>query len=261
MVSFKERSSQSELMDAPDIPEKLLHKNLGELDILNRYLGGHAISIEGIKRLMTDRQKVYHIVDLGCGSGDVLKYIARWTRKNGYQVKLTGVDKSPDAIQYLVQNSLDYPEITGVVRDYRDYLCKDPKIDIVHCSLFCHHLNNLELLVLFRYLKLYACEGFVINDLQRSPIAYYSVWFLTRLLNGTALSKHDGPVSVLRAFTRNELEKLFNDAELKDISIQWRWAFRYLVVVKTGQPQSPERTADTSPGQTTKECRPGLESE
>ena len=233
MVSFKGRSGRSELMDSPNIPEKLLHKNLWELDILNRYLGGHSISLEGIKRLMVDRNKVYHIVDLGCGSGDVLKYIATWARSNQYRVKLTGVDKNSDAIQYLANACSEYPEINGLVSDYKDYLETDPKIDIVHCSLFCHHLNNQELLELFRHLKSYTRDGFVLNDLQRSSIAYYSVWFLTRLLNGTVLSKHDGPISVLRAFTRDELEKLLHQADLKEISIQWRWAFRYLVVVKT----------------------------
>lgn len=235
MVSFKTRSGQPEMMDAPDIPIQLLHKNLGELDILNRYLGGHSISIDGIKRLMTDRQKIYHIVDLGCGSGDVLKYIARWARSNKFQVKLTGIDRNPDAIKYLVKNCSGYPEITGVASDYKDFLETGPKIDIVHCALFCHHLNNNELLELFRYSKKYISDGFVINDLQRSSIAYYSVWFLTRLLRGSALSQHDGPVSVLRAFTRTELTILLQTAGLKEISIQWRWAFRYLVVAKTAQ--------------------------
>lgn len=235
MVSFKTRSGQPEMMDDPDIPIKLLHKNLGELDILNRYLGGHYISISGIKQLMTDRQKIYHIVDLGCGSGDVLKYIARWARTKKFQVKLTGIDRNPDAIKYLNKNCSEYPGISGIASDYKDFLKTEPKIDIVHCSLFCHHLNDSELLELFSYLKIYARDGFVINDLQRSSIAYYSVWFLTRLLRGSTLSKHDGPVSVLSAFTRTELTILLQTAGLKEISIQWRWAFRYLVVVKIAQ--------------------------
>lgn len=233
MISFKERSGQTELIDSPDIPGKLFHKNLGELDILNRYLGGHSISLEGIKQLIVDRQKVYHIVDLGCGSGDVLKYIARWARSNQFKVKLTGVDKNSDAIKYLINACSDYPEINGLVSDYKDYLKTDPKIDIVHCSLFCHHFDNHELLELFGYLKSYSRYGFVINDLQRSSIAYYSVWLLTRLLNGTVLSKHDGPISVLRAFTKDDLEKLLHKADLNEFAIKWCWAFRYLVVVKT----------------------------
>ena len=233
MASFKHRSEQSELMDVPDIPALLLHKNLGELDTMNRNTGGHAISMEGIKRLMTDRQKVYHIVDLGCGSGDVLRYIARWARKYQFKVRLTGVDINPDAIKYLEDHSSGYPEITGIAGDYKNYLQTCSDVDVVHCSLFCHHLNDNELHDLFMSLKINASEGFVINDLHRNPVAYYGVWLITRMLNGSDLAKHDGPVSVIRAFKRRELEKLLHHAGLKEFSIYWKWAFRYLVVVKT----------------------------
>lgn len=223
----------SELMDSPGLPVELLHKNLTELDIMNRYLGGHTISLEGIKSLMSDKDKKYHIVDLGCGSGDVLRFVARWARKNQYSVKLTGVDLNDDAIKYLVVQSAEYPEITGIAANYEDYLAIGNDIDIIHCGLFCHHLNDKKLVQLFRYLKTSSTRGIVINDLQRNPLAYYLVWLLTRLLNGTALSKHDGPVSVLRGFKRNEMESLIQQAGLEEYTIQWRWIFRYLVVIRT----------------------------
>lgn len=221
-------------MDTPGIPTSLLQHNLGELDILNRYFGGHSISLEGIRKLMTDHKKTYHIADLGCGSGDVLKYIARWARSNSFKVELTGVDINPDAIAYLEEKCLAYPEIKGVVSSYKDYLPVVPDLDIVHCSLFCHHLNEDELLEFFRHLKNSSC-GFVINDLQRSPIAYWGAWLMPRLLNGTYLSKHDGPVSVQKAFTRNELLQLLHAAGVKDVAVKWRWPFRYLVTAKTAR--------------------------
>ena len=233
MVSFKKRSSQHELMDEPGVPSWLLHKNLRELDIFNRFTSSYSISIKGIERLMTDKQKEYHIVDLGCGSGDVMKYIANWARSNSYKVKLTGVDINPDAIDYLKINCKDFPEINGVVSHYKDYLALPHQIDIVHSSLFCHHLSDTSLIELFRYLKSYT-SGFVINDLQRSPIAYYGAWLITHILNGSILSKHDGPVSVLRAFKRSELLKLLEEAGIENITMQWQWAFRYLVIGKTG---------------------------
>ncbi len=233
MISFKTRSTQSELMDDPNISDTLLYKNLKELDLLNRYLGGYSNSIEGIKQLVTDKQKVYRIVDLGCGSGDVLKFIARWARLNNFQVLLTGVDKNKNAVKYLTEQSSEYPEINGVVSDYKEYFEKTPNIDIVHCSLFCHHLNDDEVLELFIYFRIYAAKGFVVNDLQRSKVAYYCVWLFTRILNGSTLSKHDGPVSVLRAFTHHELMMMLGDASIEKFSIHWRWAFRYLVVAKT----------------------------
>jgi SAM-dependent methyltransferase len=143
---FKQRSSESELLDAPDIPKDLLFENLRELDFINRALGGHAISLKGIKKLVTDKTKIYHIVDLGCGSGDTLQGIDDWAIAEGFKVRLTGVDMNPDVIDYLKDYCKDYPEISGIVSDYRDYLKTDIPIDIVHSSLFCHHLNDEELI-------------------------------------------------------------------------------------------------------------------
>jgi SAM-dependent methyltransferase len=230
---FTYRSDEKELLDKSNINRGLLNKNLRELDMLNRTTGGHAVSLKGIKQLITDHDKVYHVVDLGCGSGDALKAIADWARLNNYQVKLTGVDWNADAIDYLKIHCVNYPEISGITADYQDYLNRNESIDIVHCSLFCHHLNDDELLRLFIYFRKHVKTGFIINDLKRHWLAYYSAWIFTRLLNGTELAKNDGPVSVLRGFKSGELIYLLNKANIVDYSIQEEWAFRYLIISKT----------------------------
>ena len=73
---FKFRSDEKELLDETNIPKDLLFRNLRELDILNRITGGHSISLQGIKQLITDHAKIYQVVDLGCGSGDSMRAIA-----------------------------------------------------------------------------------------------------------------------------------------------------------------------------------------
>jgi 2-polyprenyl-3-methyl-5-hydroxy-6-metoxy-1,4-benzoquinol methylase len=230
---FKDRSDKAEMMDAADIPTALLHQNLHELDLLNRTLGGHAITLSGIKKLVTDKSKTYHIVDLGCGSGDTLKHIAVWARTNDYNVRLSGIDINPDAINYQVKHCIDYPEITGVVSDWQDYLKQDNTIDIIHCALFCHHLDDHELAELFSLIQHHTFTGFVINDLRRSWFAYYCVFILTRLLRGSALSRNDGPLSVLRGFTSSELISVIEKANIKHYTIERKWAFRFLIVGNT----------------------------
>jgi len=230
---FTYRSDAKEMLDEADILSALLHKNLRELDILNRTTGGHAISLKGIKHLVTDHDKLYHVVDLGCGSGDSLKAIAEWARKYNFNVRLTGVDMNADVIDYLEKHCSDYPEIKGVTADYQDYLNANKSIDIVHCSLFCHHLKDDELSRLFHYFRQHVKSGFIINDLHRHWLAYYSAWFFTRLLNGTVLAKNDGPVSVLRGFKSGELAWLLNKAKIMDYFIQKKWLFRFLIVGKT----------------------------
>ena len=229
-TKFDFRSNKKELLDETNIQQDLLFKNLRELDILNRTSGGHAISIKGLKLLVTDHTKIYHIVDLGCGSGDSLRSIADWARKNTFNVKLTGVDMNANVIEYLGKQCIKYPEINGITSDYQKYLDQNTSIDIVHCSLFCHHLNETELIRLFTYFSENVTIGFIINDLQRTRMAYYSAWFFTRLLNGSTLAKNDGPVSVLRAFKVSELKLLLEKANIKNYNIQKNRLFRFLVV-------------------------------
>lgn len=228
---FDKRSSQDELLDSPDVPVELLIQNLQELDFLNRTTGGHAISLEGLKTLINDKNRIYHIVDLGCGSGDWLRYIADWACKNSVQVRLTGVDKNRNAIQYLKSKSAGYPEIEGLTADYSEILGKVP-VDVIHCSLFCHHLNDKELVELLGKMNAVAAAGFVINDLQRNPMAYYGAKAFTQLFGGSPLSKHDGPVSVLRGFKKKELELLFMQAGVDNYRIVSRPFFRFLIVGK-----------------------------
>jgi SAM-dependent methyltransferase len=230
---FTYRSHEKELLDESNVLRGLLFKNLRELDILNRTTGGQTISLKGIKQLITDRHKIHHVVDLGCGSGDVLKVIADWARLNNFSVRLTGVDRNANAIVYLKNNCVNYPEIIGITSDYQDYLDRNEFIDIVHCSLFCHHLKDDELLRLFIYFRQQVKSGFIINDLHRHWLAYYSAWLFTRLLNGTVLAKNDGPVSVLRGFKSSELIYLLNKANIRNYSIQKEGLFRYLIISKT----------------------------
>ena len=228
---FKQRSTQSEILDSPGIPEPLLIRNLREMDFLNHTTGGFSISLEGIKMLLNDKKdRTFHIADLGCGSGGSLKYLARWARKNGIRAKFSGIDKNQMAINYLKKKCAGFPEIKGYALEYTDYLKQKTPVDIIHCSLFCHHLPDEELVQLIQKMKSVARVGFVINDLQRNRRAYYSALIMTYLLGGTKLAKHDGPVSVLRGFKKNELDLFMKKGGVKNYIIYRRRGFRFLVV-------------------------------
>lgn len=229
---FKKRSLQEEMLDSPNVSTRLLVQNLRELDFLNRHFGGHAVSLSGLKQLVKDKNRIYRIADLGCGSGDWLRYTARWARKNNYKMELTGVDRNADAIRYLVRKSSNFPEIKGFTGSYQEYL-QSETADIYHCGLFCHHLDDDELPALIRTMKTKASVGFVINDLQRSPAAYYGAKAFTSVFRGSPLSRHDGPVSVLRGFRKKEIEDLLRNVGVSDYRISGRPFFRFLVVARS----------------------------
>jgi hypothetical protein len=107
------------------------------------------------------------------------------------------------------------------------------RYDIITASLFCHHFTDEALMRLFRQWHEQARLAVLINDLQRHWFAYYGIKSLTTLLSRSELIKHDGPLSVLRAFRRQELERLLAQAGIERYELRWRWAFRYQLIIWT----------------------------
>jgi hypothetical protein len=44
--------------------------------------------------------------------------------------------------------------------------------------------------------------------------------------------KYDAPLSVMRAFRKDELEEIMRGAGIENYSLRWMWAFRWQVVIK-----------------------------
>lgn len=227
------RSHDKELLDRQDIPFEDIRVNMQELDLINTYLGGHKISIDGLKILIKGIAKRGHqrpisIAELGCGGGDNLLSIQNWCRKHDIAVQLSGIDINPACIEFAKSNAKTQ-EITFICLDYRKVRFEQTP-DILFSSLFCHHFTEDELILMFRWMEKNSLVGYFINDLQRNIIAYHSIRWLTRLFSRSYLVKNDAPLSVKRGFHRSELEKLFRDAAISDVTIKWKWAFRWLVI-------------------------------
>ena len=232
MPDFSSRSYQEELMDDLNAPTDELHLNLDEIIQINKITGGPAVSIQGVKRLLESTSKnEIHFVDIGCGGGDMLAYLAKQTPRSGVKFKLTGVDFQPKAIDFAKKK---YPwladRVNWIVADYKELLQSGFKADVFHAALFCHHFTDEELVSFFSSLKEASELGFIINDLHRHPLAYYGVKAINTVASKSRFTKHDAPLSVLRAFKKSELQDLLSQAGVERYSMTWKWAFRYLVV-------------------------------
>src|ERR1700749_2469533 len=101
---LKQRSYVRELLDADDIPKEDLFQNLKELDTVNTLLGGYNITFSALKKVI-QAGKTYTLVDIGCGGGDTLKHIDKWTQKNKQSIHLVGVDIKPVCREYATTDS------------------------------------------------------------------------------------------------------------------------------------------------------------
>ncbi len=228
-MDFSVRSLRLELLDAPNIPAADIQRNLYELEIINRRLGGHAITRDGFFSLLKNKKSI-HVCEIGCGGGDNLKAIEKKLTGKEITSSFTGIDINPDCIG--VAEGLKWESnIHFLVSDYKEVEFTI-KPDIIFCSLFCHHFKEAELVEMFRWMYNNTQDGFFINDLHRHSIAFHSIRLLTFLFSRSYLVKHDAPLSVLRGFKKKELEDLMRKAGIQHYTIQWKWAFRWLIIVR-----------------------------
>ena len=210
-----------------------LRQNLDELETINTWLGGYQPVLDALRRLrprLATGQPL-RLADLGSGGGDTLRHIARWARQKTISVQLTGIDANPFMLEYATAKSQQYPEIS-----YRQFDIFSPEFqkqpyDILTCSLFCHHFTDEALVTLLRQWQAQAQVAVIINDLHRHWLAYHSIKWLTRLLGGSYLVRHDAPMRVARAFRRADWVALLVRAGITAYELRWRWAFRWQLVL------------------------------
>ena len=232
LVDTSHRSSEMEIMDDFTMEGVLFRDTLDKLEIINRFLGGNSVTINGLKKLLKNqpKNKTITIVDLGCGNGDILRDISKFGRKNNYSFKLIGIDANLAATEYAKELSKEYSELSFKTMDILSEDFKKQSYDVVLCTLFLHHFKNEELISFLKTTTDKATIGVVVNDLHRHKLAYY-LFKLIGFFIKNKMVRQDGLTSVLRAFKREDLENIAKEMKVH-FSIQWKWAFRYLWILK-----------------------------
>lgn len=228
---MKHRSNEPELMDDLNLATDELRQNLEELEVVNRWLGGYSPVLDALEKNWNKAKKIT-IADIGSGGGDTLRVIAAWAKRKKLDFEGVGIDANSFMIDFSREKSTQFSEITFEKIDIFDEKFKEKNFDFVICSLFCHHFSDDDLVKMFKQLNQQANICLIINDLHRNWLAYYGIYILTRVLNGSRLVKNDAPLSVKRAFRYNDLKNIAIKANILNYKIRWRWAFRWQMIMK-----------------------------
>lgn len=240
-MDLRQRSYQKELLDRNDIPFSDIERNMQELNTINAHLGGHSVTISGLKKTLLSHNSRHVlqetlICEIGCGGGNNLKAIAHWCRKKNINASFIGIDINADCIRVATEACKGLTA-EFIHADFRHAgFSRLPHV--IFSSLFCHHFSNAELVQMLQWMRKNSTLGFFINDLHRHALAYHSIKWLARLFSKSYLVKHDAPLSVARGFSRKEWLVLLKNAGISNFSIHWKWAFRWLIVAINNQ-QSP----------------------
>jgi len=209
-------------MDDFSIQDERIGEALSELKIINKYLGGISTTKSALKYFAESGKVKLKILDIGSGSSDNL--IAA---KNRYpELQILSLDKN---LSVLSNSKNLFKKINA---DAFSLPFKNNSCDIIHSALFLHHFTEEQIQILLKEFLRIARKGIIINDLQRSRFALLGIKILTVLFSKSEMVKNDGPLSVKRGFTRQEILKLLADVGVTNYVIKKKWAFRWMIVVK-----------------------------
>ncbi|MFL3660283.1 MAG: methyltransferase domain-containing protein [Polaribacter sp.] len=231
-ISTKKRTDKEELMDDFSIGGDLLIDTLDKLENINRWLGGNAMTVKSLKKVLKNHPKEQEltIADIGCGHGDILRDVAKFGRKNGYKMKLIGMDANPTAIAYANKLSTEFSELSFITEDIFSKEFKERTFDVVLATLFLHHFKEDPLVSFLENTLKQTKIAIVVNDLHRHTLAYYLFMLLSIFIKNKMIIE-DGLTSVLRGFKRKDLVKISQRIQVKS-QISWKWAFRFQWIIQ-----------------------------
>jgi ubiquinone/menaquinone biosynthesis C-methylase UbiE len=227
-------TTRTEYLDRPGLAGPELAQSLRDIARLNRLGPTRSLLIcaapffERFARLGDPGP--LRVLDLGTGGADIPVALVNWARGRRYAVRVLGLDVGPNVLACAAAATRGHPDIRLVAADALHPPVRAKSVDLALCSLTLHHLSEESVVALFRVMADVSRLGFVVSDLYRSRLAYAAAWVATRAISRNRLTRHDGPLSARRAYTKQELEQLARAAGVPEI--RWRRvpAFRVIGV-------------------------------
>ncbi len=223
-----------EMMDDPDAAPELLEQALRELPAINRRLGGYSSTMRVLNSVAVTHPAKLRILDVGTGIGDYPMQFVRWGTRRKIEVSVVAVDLSERIIRYARKQAKKWEanisdRVTFLEADARSLPFESGSFDLATAALFFHHLSKEEGVTVLREMSRVARTGIIVNDIHRTPLAYHGIRAFTSVFGFSTMVRHDGPLSVRRAFKRSELVQIASEAGLVEYSVRWHWAFRWIL--------------------------------
>jgi SAM-dependent methyltransferase len=218
-----------EHMDAPGVDPDLLESALRHVSQVNRWLGARRALVRHLPwGLPPGRSRV---LDVGTGSADLPQAIARWARRGGRPIEIMAVDRHAATLEVARRRTRAWPEVLPVRADGLELPFRDGSFHLALLSMTLHHMDGPALVDILAELGRVARGGRVlVGELERAVPHYLGARILAATVwRGNPVTRHDGPLSVLRAFTPAELRELAERAGLRALAVR-RHPFYRLVL-------------------------------
>ena len=227
---FRHRSHELEHLDKGDYTPEEYEGCIVELQRVNQWLGD-ASALRHTLLCEIERSDIrsFSVLDVGAGSGELLRVGAQWARRNNRRAQLVGLELNARSATAIFEESRKFSEIAAVRGDALQLPFADDAFDYATCSLFTHHFRDEQVVAILRELSRVARRRIFVIDLHRHPIAYYFYTTLGQLFLYNRLIREDGALSILRSFKPNELLELAHRAGLEGAKVERHFPYRLVL--------------------------------
>lgn len=230
-AALNNRDRQPEVMDQPGLDPKEHAKalmGLRRINAISRCSAGLFRPIEALA--ITQPAKPLRVLELACGGGDTAIDLALMAKRKGLALDIHACDLNPEAVAIAQTNAVRRQAALTVFT--ADALAKPTdhnSFDVVYCTLFAHHLDELDVVRLLEVMALRSRKLVLVDDLIRSRLGFALAWIGTRLLSRSWVVHTDGLLSVRAALQPDEMKSIAMQAGLNDAQIKRSWPERYLL--------------------------------
>ena len=229
------RREAREFLDTPGQDPHELSQLLLDIRRANHRYGGRRLVLRYLEALLPQiSRRPIALLDVATGGADIPAAVVAWAEAHAIQVRVVGIDLSPEILTIARDAIAPSRAITLVRADALRLPFADGAFDVVICGLALHHFTLPNGAAVLREIDRVAREAFVVHDIVRSWPAYAGAWLDTRLFARSRLARHDGPVSVLRSFTLPELHRMVRLAAIPRVELHTLPMFRVALVRRPG---------------------------
>jgi len=239
---FKQRSYELEHLDKGDYTSEEYEGCIVELQLVNQWLGdARALRRTLLREIEGSNLQSFSVLDVGAGSGELLRVIGKWAQDGGRSARLCGVEMNARSALAILELSRAIPGISGIRGDAFHLPFADGEFDYAICSLFTHHFTDEQAVAILHELDRVARRRIFVIDLHRHPVAYCFYTTVGRLFLHNRLLREDGALSIRRSFKSDELAELGKAAGLKNVEVERHFPYRLVLTASAEGGRLSER--------------------
>jgi SAM-dependent methyltransferase len=227
---FRQRSLEPENLDKGTYTPEEYEGCLIELRRINEWLGdAEALRDSLLQRIAAEKLESFSVIDVGAGSGELLRVAAKWARETNRRASLVGLEMNERSARAILDESHDFAEISSVRADGFKLPFANDSFDFAIQSLTLHHFDDEGAVRILAEMARVAARGIFVIDLHRDPVAYFFYTIVARLFLHNRLIREDGALSILKSWQPEELDGLARRAGLADVKVESHFPARLIL--------------------------------